>query len=67
MQLIIADKLSIGMSLAAVLGARHKKDCYSEDGVYIVFWCVGHLIVLTAYLNCDTLLLKGGAFMCKRF
>ena len=46
MILVIAEKPSVGMSLAAVLGARDKKDGYTEGGGYIVSWCVGHLVGL---------------------
>jgi len=41
--LVIAEKPSVGMSLAAVLGARDRKDGYIEGNGYIVSWCVGHL------------------------
>jgi len=44
--LVIAEKPSVGMSLAAVLGAKKKKDGYIEGAGYIVSWCVGHLVGL---------------------
>ena len=44
--LVIAEKPSVGMSLAAVLGARDRKDGYIEGNGYIVSWCVGHLVGL---------------------
>ena len=44
--LVIAEKPSVGMSLAAVLGAKARKDGYTEGGGYIVSWCVGHLVGL---------------------
>jgi DNA topoisomerase-3 len=34
------------MSLAAVLGAKERKDGYTEGGGYVVSWCVGHLVGL---------------------
>ena len=43
MKLVIAEKPSVAMSLAAVLGANEKKDVYMEGGGYLVSWCVGHL------------------------
>jgi DNA topoisomerase-3 len=46
MILVIAEKPSVGMSLAAVLGAKERKDGYMEGGGYIVSWCIGHLIAL---------------------
>ena len=46
MKLVIAEKHSVAMSLAAVLGANEKKDGYMEGGGYLVSWCVGHLLEL---------------------
>jgi DNA topoisomerase-3 len=44
--LVIAEKPSVGMGLAAVLGASERKDGYMEGGGYVVSWCVGHLVGL---------------------
>ena len=38
MKLVIAEKPSVAMSLAAVLGANEKKDGYLEGGGYLVSW-----------------------------
>lgn len=46
MQLIIAEKPSVGMALAKSLGVAEKKDGYMEGNGYIVSWCVGHLVSL---------------------
>ena len=46
MKLVIAEKPSVAMSLAAVLGANEKKDGYLEGGGYLVSWCVGHILEL---------------------
>ena len=46
MKLVIAEKPSVAMSLAAVLGARERKDGYLEGSGYLVSWCVGHLLEL---------------------
>ena len=46
MQLIIAEKPSVGMALAKALGVTDKKDGYMEGNGYIVSWCVGHLVSL---------------------
>lgn len=46
MQLVIAEKPSVTQSIAAVLGAKEKKDGYIEGGGYLVSWCVGHLVGL---------------------
>ena len=46
MQLVIAEKPSVAQSIAAVLGAKEKKDGYMEGGGFLVSWCVGHLIGL---------------------
>ena len=46
MQLVIAEKPSVGMALAKALGVTVKKDGYMEGNGYIVSWCVGHLVSL---------------------
>lgn len=43
MQLVIAEKPSVAMSIAAVIGATERKDGYMEGAGYLVSWCVGHL------------------------
>lgn len=42
--LVIAEKPSVAISIAKVLGAISKKDGYYEGNGYRVSWCVGHLI-----------------------
>ncbi|QWQ38623.1 DNA topoisomerase 3 [Gemella sp. zg-570] len=44
MKLVIAEKPSVAMSIAKVLGVKDKKDGYIEGNGYIVSWCLGHLI-----------------------
>ena len=44
MKLVIAEKPSVAMTIAKVLGANSRKDGYIEGNNYIVSWCVGHLI-----------------------
>ena len=44
MKLVIAEKPSVALSIANVLGANDKKDGYVEGNGYKVSWCVGHLI-----------------------
>ena len=44
MKLVIAEKPSVALSIAKVLGANAKKDGYVEGNGYKVSWCVGHLI-----------------------
>lgn len=44
MKLVIAEKPSVAMALAKVVGARERKDGYVEGKEYLVSWCVGHLI-----------------------
>lgn len=44
MKLVIAEKPSVALSIAKVLGANKKKDGYYEGNGYRVSWCVGHLI-----------------------
>ena len=55
MKLVIAEKPSVAMSLAAVLGATERKDGYLEGSGYLVSWCVGHLL----HRAFDHLLLHG--------
>ena len=50
-RLVIAEKPSVGMSIAAVLGVRDRKDGYIEGRDYIVSWGFGHLAELA---NADT-------------
>ena len=44
MKLVIAEKPSVALSIAKVIGAKNKKDGYYEGNGYKVSWCVGHLI-----------------------
>ena len=50
-RLVIADKPSVGMSIAAVLGVKDRKDGFVEGRDYIVSWGFGHLAELA---NADT-------------
>ena len=50
-RLVIAEKPSVGMSIAAVLGVKDRKDGYIEGFDYIVSWGFGHLAELA---NADT-------------
>ena len=50
-RLVIAEKPSVGMSIASVLGAKDRKDGYIEGRDYIVSWGFGHLAELA---NADT-------------
>ena len=50
-RLVIAEKPSVGMSIAAVLGVKERKDGYMEGRDYIVSWGFGHLAELA---NADT-------------
>ena len=44
--LVIAEKPSVGMSIAAVLGAGDRKPGYTQGSGYLVSWCFGHLAEL---------------------
>ena len=44
--LVIAEKPSVGMSIAAVLGAGDRKPGYTQGSGYLVTWCFGHLAEL---------------------
>ena len=50
-RLVIAEKPSVGVSIAAVLGVKDRKDGYIEGRDYIVSWGFGHLCELA---NADT-------------
>lgn len=47
MKLVIAEKPSVALTLAKVIGANTKKDGYCEGNGYVVSWCVGHLIQMS--------------------
>ena len=48
MKLVIAEKPSVAQSLARVIGAIKRQDGYLEGNGYLVSWCVGHLVELSA-------------------
>ena len=48
MKLVIAEKPSVAVTIAKVIGARTRKNGYYEGGGYIVSWCVGHLIQMAS-------------------
>ena len=45
-RLVIAEKPSVAMSIAGVLGVNARRDGYLENDAYLVSWCVGHLAEL---------------------
>lgn len=47
-KLVLAEKPSVGMAYAAVLGADRRFDGYMEGDEYIVTWCLGHLVELAS-------------------
>lgn len=49
MKLVIAEKPSVGNTIAKVIGAnRNRGEGYTEGNGYIVSWCFGHLVTLAA-------------------
>ena len=42
-RIVIAEKPSVAMSIATVLGATTRKEGHMEGGGWLVSWCVGHL------------------------
>jgi DNA topoisomerase-3 len=46
MKAIIAEKPSVGMDIARVVGAADKKDGYCTGNGYMVTWALGHLVSL---------------------
>lgn len=47
-KLVIAEKPSVAMAVANVIGAKSRHDGYMEGGGYIVSWCFGHLAELAS-------------------
>ena len=45
-KLVVAEKPSVAMSYAKVLGATKRQDGYLEGNGYLVSWCIGHLVEL---------------------
>lgn len=46
MQVIIAEKPSVAREIAAIVGAKNRKDGYLEGNNYAVTWAFGHLVGL---------------------
>ena len=46
MRLVIAEKPSVAMALASVIGARSRRDGFMEGNGYLVSWCVDLLVRL---------------------
>jgi len=56
LKLIIAEKPSLGKTIASALGVTGRKDGYLEGNGFIVSWCYGHLYGLydlEMYINPD--------------
>ncbi len=47
MKLVLAEKPSVGRTLASALGCNHRENGYSEGNGYIVTWALGHLVELS--------------------
>ena len=47
-KLVIAEKNSVAQSLSRVIGATKRQNGYLEGNGYLVSWCVGHLVELSA-------------------
>ena len=46
MQVIIAEKPSVAREIAAIVGAKNRREGYIEGNGYVVTWAFGHLIQL---------------------
>ena len=46
MRLVIAEKPSVAQAIAAVLGARERKEGFIAGEDVLVSWCIGHLVEL---------------------
>lgn len=60
-KLVIAEKPSVGMAYAAVLGAKKRMDGYMEGGGWLVSWCFGHLVELAGAETYDERYANGTA------
>lgn len=58
MILVVAEKPSVGQSIAKVLGASKRGEGFLEGNGYIVSWCVGHLVGLADASHYDERLAK---------
>ena len=67
MKLVVAEKPSVAQSLAAVLGAKEKKDGYLEGSGWLVSWCVGHLVELAQPEAYGEQYANGGMRICPFF
>ena len=47
MKLVLAEMLSVAMSLSKVIGANQRGTGYMEGNGYLGSWCVGHLVELS--------------------
>ena len=47
MNLVIAEKPSVALSIAKVICSNQRKDGYYEGNGYKVSWCVGHLVQMS--------------------
>jgi len=48
LRLVIAEKPSVGQSIAKVIGAYERHEGYYEGSGFVVSWCFGHLVELAA-------------------
>ena len=67
MILVIAEKPSVAQTIAAVLGAKEKKDGFLTGSGYLVSWCVGHLGGLSKLSAGSGYNIKSGAMTAYRF
>ena len=66
MKLVLAEKPSVAMSYAKVLGATSRQDGYLEGNGYLVSWCVGHLVELAPPNVYDAKYVKWSIFIIRR-
>ncbi len=67
MKLVIAEKPSVGMAYASVLGAKKRMEGFLEGNGYIVSWCFGHLAELASAEAYDENTPNGAARTCPLF
>lgn len=45
-KLVVCEKPSVGVNIAAVLNAKERGDGFFYGNNYVVTWCYGHLVEL---------------------
>lgn len=66
MKVILAEKPSVARDIAAVVGAKNKRDGYFEGNGYAVTYAFGHLVTLAEPEDMNPAWGKPGAWLNYR-